>query len=256
MPEETNKRLVQRLIDEVWNAREVEQLQTLWSEAGRAEVLEVHSLLTGAFPDLKIDIEDLIAEGDRVVARLTFRGTHEGSFRGIGPTGRAVEFSAIRIYRIIGEQVVETWAIQDTLGLLRQLQEMKPERGAATQRVSVISVPVSDQQAAKAFYIDSLGFELIAEATFGDDLRWIQVGPAHSQASLTLVTWFDQMPAGSLRGLVVETDDLDQDYERLTANGVSFLAPPSPQPGGTFATLTDPDGNHISLRQANSATNV
>ena len=124
------------------------------------------------------------------------------------------------------------------------------------QRVTVVSVPVSDQQAAKAFYINSLGFELIAEASFGDDLHWIQVGPADSQASLTLVTWFDQMPAGSLRGLVVETDDLDQDYARLTAAGVSFLGPPSPQPGGTFATLVDPDGNQISLRQANSPTHV
>lgn len=123
-------------------------------------------------------------------------------------------------------------------------------------RVTVVSVPVSDQQAAKAFYVNSLGFEVITEAKFGDDLQWIQVGPAGGQASLTLVTWFDQMPAGSLRGLVIETEDLDQDYERLTASGVSFLGPPSPQPGGTFATLMDPDGNQISLRQANSPTNV
>lgn len=124
------------------------------------------------------------------------------------------------------------------------------------QRVTVVSVPVSDQQAAKSFYVDSLGFELLAEATFGDDLHWIQVGPPGSQASLTLVTWFDEMPAGSLRGLVIETDDLGQDYERLTGNGVSFLGPPAPQPGGTFATLTDPDGNQISLRQANSPINL
>ena len=124
------------------------------------------------------------------------------------------------------------------------------------QRVTVVSVPVSDQQSAKAFYVDSLGFELITEALFGDDLHWIQVGPAAGQASLTLVTWFDQMPAGSLRGLVIETDDLDQDYERLAAGGVTFLGPPSPQPGGTFATLVDPDGNQISLRQADSPTNV
>lgn len=124
------------------------------------------------------------------------------------------------------------------------------------QRVTVVSVPVVDQQSAKAFYVDSLGFELIAEATFGDELSWVQVGPAGGEASLTLVTWFDQMPAGSLRGLVIETDDLDGDYARLTADGVTFLGPPSPQPGGTFATLVDPDGNQISLRQAGSPTNV
>jgi predicted enzyme related to lactoylglutathione lyase len=122
--------------------------------------------------------------------------------------------------------------------------------------LTVVSVPVADQDAAKAFYTEQLGFELRAEAAFGDDLRWIQVGPAGSQASLTLVTWFDEMPAGSLRGLVIETDDLDGDYARLTENGVRFLGPPSPQPGGTFATLVDPDGNHISLRQAQSPTNL
>lgn len=124
------------------------------------------------------------------------------------------------------------------------------------QRISVVSVPVSDQQQAKRFYTEQLGWELIAEATFGDDLRWIQVGPAASQSSITLVTWFDEMPPGSLRGLVIESDDLESDYDALRLRGVAFLAPPQPQAGGTFATLIDPDGNHISLRQAGSPANL
>lgn len=124
------------------------------------------------------------------------------------------------------------------------------------QRLTVVSVPVADQEAAKAFYVDKLGFEVLAEATFGDEMRWIQVGPAGSQASLTLVNWFDQMPAGSLRGLVIETDDLEHDYAELTAKGVPFLGPPSPQAGGTFATFSDPDGNQLSLRQADSPLNL
>jgi catechol 2,3-dioxygenase-like lactoylglutathione lyase family enzyme len=131
-----------------------------------------------------------------------------------------------------------------------------PKRSSSVQRVTVVSVPVSDQRTAKAFYVESLGFELIAEAPFGDELTWIQVGPPGAQASLTLVTWFDEMPAGSLRGLVIETDDLQRDYERLIATGVNFLGPPAPQPGGTFATLRDPDGNQISLRQADSPLNL
>jgi catechol 2,3-dioxygenase-like lactoylglutathione lyase family enzyme len=124
------------------------------------------------------------------------------------------------------------------------------------QHISVVSVPVSDQEAAKRFYTEQLGMQLIAEAEFGDELRWIQVGPPGAQTSLTLVTWFDEMPAGSLRGLVIDCDDLDADYQTLAERGVPFLGPPAPQPGGTFATLVDPDGNHLSLRQAGSPTNV
>jgi len=118
--------------------------------------------------------------------------------------------------------------------------------------ISVVSVPVSDQGRAKSFYLDRVGFSLIAEATFGDELRWIQVGIPGAQTSLTLVTWFDEMPPGSLRGLVIDCADLEQDYQALKNRGVPFMGPPSRQPGGVFATFSDPDGNVISLRQAGS----
>lgn len=119
---ERNKRLVTRLIDEVWNARDLGKLPELWSGPARDEAYSQHKILTGAFPDLRIDIEDLIAEADRVVARLSLRGTHRGPFRGIAPTGRGVHFTAIRVYRIAGGTIVESWANQDALGLLGQLQ--------------------------------------------------------------------------------------------------------------------------------------
>jgi catechol 2,3-dioxygenase-like lactoylglutathione lyase family enzyme len=118
------------------------------------------------------------------------------------------------------------------------------------QRISVVSIPVSDQDAAKAFYVDKLGYELMADAPFGDGLRWLQVRPPGSDASLALVTWFDDMPAGSLHGLVIETDDLDGAYHALVERGVPFSGPPNATDGGTFATFADPDGNHLSLRQA------
>lgn len=120
------------------------------------------------------------------------------------------------------------------------------------QRITVVSVPVTDQGRAMRFYTDEVGFELLAHTKFGDGLGWVQVGPTGSEASLTLVTWFGEMNAGSLRGLVIESDDLDADYNAMRERGVRFLGPPSPQPGGTFATFVDPDGNHISLRQAGS----
>ncbi|GAA4049747.1 VOC family protein [Nonomuraea soli] len=120
------------------------------------------------------------------------------------------------------------------------------------QFISVVSVPVSDQVRARDFYLDKLGFRLLAESTFGDELRWIQVGIPGAQTSLTLVNWFDEMPPGSLRGLVIDCEDLEKEYQALTERGVTFLGPPSRQPGGLFAILSDPDGNLISLRQTGS----
>jgi catechol 2,3-dioxygenase-like lactoylglutathione lyase family enzyme len=122
-------------------------------------------------------------------------------------------------------------------------------KGAIVQRITVVSVPVSDQEAAKCFYTRQVGFELLAETRFGDALRWVQVGPTGAQASLTLVTWFDEMPPGSLRGLVIDCDNLQADYEAMCKRDVPFLGPPVRQVGGTFATFVDPDGNRISLRQ-------
>ena len=82
----------------------------------------MHDLLTDAFPDLQIEIDEMIAEADRVATRLTFRGTHRGPLRGIAPTGRTVQFSAHRTYRIAGGKVTQTWATVDIFGLLTQLQ--------------------------------------------------------------------------------------------------------------------------------------
>lgn len=80
----------------------------------------VSALLT-AFPDIDWTIEDVIAEGDKVVFRVTGHGTHEGELMGIGPTGREVTLSGIVIFRIRDGQVVERWAQFDTIGMLRQL---------------------------------------------------------------------------------------------------------------------------------------
>ena len=117
-----NKNLVVRLIDEVWNAGALDVLPELWAEQTRGEAVAMRNVLVGAFPDLHVEIEDLIAKDDQVVARLSFSGTHRGDFRGIAPTGRPITFSAIRIYRLSSGKIVETWAVQDALGLLGQLK--------------------------------------------------------------------------------------------------------------------------------------
>lgn len=121
-PAPANADLVRRMIDEVWNAGQPHRLAEFWVDSTRAEAEQLHGFLTDAFPDLQIEIEDMIAQNDRVATRLTFRGTHRGPFRGSEPTGRAVEFTAIRMYRIADGKVVQTWANVDVLGLIGQLQ--------------------------------------------------------------------------------------------------------------------------------------
>jgi predicted ester cyclase len=75
----------------------------------------------GAFPDMAVTVEDLIAEGDRVAARVTTRGTHAGELIGLPPTGRRVEWSGISMTRHAGGKIVEQWGEFDALGLLQQL---------------------------------------------------------------------------------------------------------------------------------------
>jgi len=70
-------------------------------------------------------------------------------------------------------------------------------------RIDVVSIPVSDQDRAKAFYRDMLAFIELSDTQMGDGMRWVQLSPPGSSNSVTLVTWFDTMPAGSLRGLVL-----------------------------------------------------
>ena len=74
-----------------------------------------------AFPDAQLTIEDLIAEGDKVVGRFTMRGTHRGAFMGIAPTGKHVTMTGINICRIEEGKIAEMWQNLDTLGLLQQL---------------------------------------------------------------------------------------------------------------------------------------
>jgi predicted enzyme related to lactoylglutathione lyase len=120
----------------------------------------------------------------------------------------------------------------------------------AVQDVIVVSVPVSDQERAKAFYVDMLGFELQRDDDTVPGIRWVQVAPKAGTTALTLVTWFPSMPPGSLRGLVLSSGNLQADYEQLVAKGVQFDGPPQQQPWASEAVLRDPDGNRLVLQQA------
>ncbi|HST58949.1 MAG TPA: VOC family protein, partial [Longimicrobium sp.] len=79
------------------------------------------------------------------------------------------------------------------------------------RRIAIVSIPVVDQQTAKQWYADVLGFALLADNPMGPEQRWVQLGIPGAETSITLVTWFRGMPAGSAQGLVLVTDDVAAD---------------------------------------------
>jgi catechol 2,3-dioxygenase-like lactoylglutathione lyase family enzyme len=113
-------------------------------------------------------------------------------------------------------------------------------------RVAIVSIPVADQNRARDFYRDKLGFKVVIEKPMGPSQSWIQLVGPDGGATITLVTWFDTMPAGSLRGLVVETGDIDAAQQRLRAAGVDIDDVKS-EPWGRYASLRDSEGNGLVL---------
>jgi len=132
MPVEENKAIVRRCYEEL-NKKNLGIGDELFAanyvnhQPGGGEVHgpeELKQLLTGfftAFPDLRFTVEDLVAEGDKVVARWTSQGTHKGEFMGIAATGKQGATTGIAIFRIVGGKVVEEWAEMDMLGMMQQL---------------------------------------------------------------------------------------------------------------------------------------
>ena len=119
-------------------------------------------------------------------------------------------------------------------------------------RIAIVSLPVSDQKAALAFYKNKLGFKVISDQPMGPGQRWIELAPSQKGTTITLVTWFEEMPAGSVHGLVLETDDIVADHAELLANGIE-ISPLAEEQWGQFATFSDPDGNGWVLVQSPDA---
>ena len=129
-----NKSILRRYFGEAWNEGRLEVLDDIVGPNyvnhdpavpglpdGPAGLKPILAGFRAAFPDLHFTIDDLIAEGDRVVTRWTMRGTHLGEFAGLPPTGRQVVSGGMQIERLENGQIVEHWRKSDDLGLMQQL---------------------------------------------------------------------------------------------------------------------------------------
>jgi predicted enzyme related to lactoylglutathione lyase len=119
----------------------------------------------------------------------------------------------------------------------------------AISHISVVSIPVSDPDRAKAFYRDVLRLEVLADSEFAPGQRWIQLAPAGAQTTISLVTWLDDFRPGALRGLLLDVDDLDGEMAALRGRGLEFEGEVMDTPWGRFAGFQDPDGNRWSLHE-------
>jgi len=132
MPIEENKEIVRRY-QEIYNSNNLEDLGEVLAEdlatpkmmAGMPPGLEgakrVHETTLLGMPDWHTQIDDLIAEDDKVVARITMTGTHTGDFWGFPATGKKVQFTGIYIVRIQDGKIVEHWGEEDGISLMQQL---------------------------------------------------------------------------------------------------------------------------------------
>ncbi len=114
-------------------------------------------------------------------------------------------------------------------------------RGA---QVSVVSIPVADQERAKKFYVEVLGFDVVVDNPFGEGMRWVMLRPPGGGAAITLVTWFPEMRPGSVQGTVLSVASLEEALAELGRRGVE-MEPALIQeaPWARWVTIDDPDGN-------------
>ena len=122
-------------------------------------------------------------------------------------------------------------------------------------RIQSVTIYVSDQDRAKAFYTQKLGFAERLDAPMGPDSRWVELAPGKGDTSLVLAKPSEAMPGyelvksmiGTWATFIFAVDDMNATYEELSGRGVEFQDPPSQQPWGWWATIKDPDGNTIGL---------
>jgi steroid delta-isomerase-like uncharacterized protein len=141
MSTETNKAIVRRYIDQVLNNQRRDLIDEFLVESvelhgtgpsiiGLPAVIEWYAMFSAAFPDWHTTIDDMVAEGDKVVVRMTSQGTHLGEIQGIPATGRPYTQHAIVIYRLTNGKIVEGRLQTDMLSMMQQLGLMPAPQAA------------------------------------------------------------------------------------------------------------------------------
>ena len=131
---EQNKAVVRQVVEEIFNRGNISRADEFLAPdfveredlppgipRDREGVKQLTIMLRSAFPDFKATIDDIVAEGDKVVIRQTWSGTQKGEWMGIPPTGKTVSFGVIDIIRIAGGKFVEHWGQMDSMGMMQQL---------------------------------------------------------------------------------------------------------------------------------------
>ena len=134
MSVDQNKALFRQLVEEVFNKGNVSTIDEFLAPnfverevlppgtpSGREGVKQLTMMFRTAFPDFNVSIDDMIAEGDKIVARTTWSGTQKGEFMGIPSSGKRVSFDVIDIIRISEDKGVEHWGVMDSSALMQQL---------------------------------------------------------------------------------------------------------------------------------------
>jgi len=135
--ESENKAILDR-VDDIWNTGDLANIDDIFAidfinhdpNAPDVNDLEGYKefivMTRSGFPDFHVTIEDMIAEGDKVVSQWIARGTHQGELFGMPPTGKKASWTGITVYRFAGGKIVEAWWSKDMLGLLKQLGIIPP----------------------------------------------------------------------------------------------------------------------------------
>src|SRR5437660_12287304 len=130
-----NKALVRRYYEEMWDRWDFALADELLTEGltfrgslgvtvrGRDGFTGYMEAVRRAFPDFRNRVEELVAEGDKVVARLTYTGTHRGELFGIRPTGKWVAYAGVAVFRFEAGRITEGWVLGDVHGLMQQLSD-------------------------------------------------------------------------------------------------------------------------------------
>jgi steroid delta-isomerase-like uncharacterized protein len=137
MSTEQNKALVRQMVEEIFNRGNTGLVDNFLAPdfvereelppgipRDREGVKQLTTIFRSAFPDFKVTIDDIVAEGDKVVIRATWSGTQRGEFMGVPPTGKSISIGVIDIIRIAEGKYVEHWGIMDRMAMMQQLGVM------------------------------------------------------------------------------------------------------------------------------------